>query len=339
MNRNQAASTATLEMNPPSSSGAIGAQSFDADAIDESLVHTMGLTAAEIENRKQWLDFDERDIELLAELNGVAEGYAEEVIDSLYDHFLSFGDVKAFFERRETLERVKALQKQYFLRLTQGNYDQRYIENRLKIGAVHGRIGLDVKWYLGAYCFYMRAVGQKIFHAFPSNPAKALEIYFALKKLVFLDMGLAIDTYINAREKTIHQQQQAIRELSTPVLPLRPGLLLLPIIGAIDAQRAQQLTEQLLRSIRDNRARVVVIDITGVPSVDSSVANHLVQTVEASRLMGARIIVTGLMPDIAQTLVRIGVDLVKMQTVSDLQSGIEEAERIIGYRVTKAADN
>jgi len=105
------------------------------------------------------------------------------------------------------------------------------------------------------------------------------------------------------------------------------------MIGIIDPQRARQLTEQLLRGIRTNRAKVVVIDITGVPAMDASVANHLVQTVEASRLLGATVIVTGLSPEIAQTLVNIGVDLGKMNTVGDLQGGIEEAERLLGYKV------
>jgi rsbT co-antagonist protein RsbR len=121
------------------------------------------------------------------------------------------------------------------------------------------------------------------------------------------------------------------------VLQVREQLLILPIVGMIDALRARQLTEGLLRAIRDNRARVVVIDITGVPAVDSAVANHLVQTVDASRLMGATVIVTGLSPEIAQTLVTIGVDLTKMNTVGDLQGGIEEAERLLGYQVIKTA--
>jgi rsbT co-antagonist protein RsbR len=88
----------------------------------------------------------------------------------------------------------------------------------------------------------------------------------------------------------------------------------------------------VLRGIRTNRAKVVVLDITGVPYIDSPVANHLVQTVEAARLLGAIVIVTGLSPEIAQTLVNIGVDLAKMNTFGDLQGGIEEAERLLGYK-------
>jgi rsbT co-antagonist protein RsbR len=146
-------------------------------------------------------------------------------------------------------------------------------------------------------------------------------------------------SFVQERERIIRQQQDALRELSTPVLQVRERLLILPIIGVLDGQRAQQLTEQLLGGIRRHRAKVVVIDITGVPDVDADVANHLVQTVDASRLMGAGVIITGLSPQIAQTLVTIGVDLTKMNTVGDLQGGIEEAERLLGFKVTKAADD
>lgn len=144
--------------------------------------------------------------------------------------------------------------------------------------------------------------------------------------------------FVQERERVIRQQQEAIRELSTPVLQVRERLLILPIIGVIDTQRARQLMEQLLRGIRTNRAKVVVIDITGVAAMDATVANHLVQTVEASRLLGAIVIVTGLSPEIAQTLVNIGVDLGKMNTVGDLQGGIEEAERLLGYKVAQLSE-
>ena len=144
--------------------------------------------------------------------------------------------------------------------------------------------------------------------------------------------------FVRERERVIREQQEALRELSTPVLQVRERLLILPMIGLIDPQRARQLTEQLLRAIRANRAKVVVIDITGVAAMDANVANHLVLTVESARLLGAMVIVTGLSPEIAQTLVNIGVDLGKMHTVGDLQGGIEEAERLLGYKVLPIPD-
>ncbi len=163
----------------------------------------------------------------------------------------------------------------------------------------------------------------------------ALDIYEPVANKILSIVAMA---FIEERERIVRQQEEAIRELSTPVLQVRQGLLTLPIIGVLDSLRARQLTEQLLRAIRANRAKVVVLDMTGVPAVDSKVANHLLQTVDACRLMGAKVIVTGLTPEIAQTLVTIGVDLTRIVTVSDLQGGIEEADRLLGYRVVSVQD-
>jgi rsbT co-antagonist protein RsbR len=145
-------------------------------------------------------------------------------------------------------------------------------------------------------------------------------------------------SFVDERERVIREQQDALLKLSTPVLQVRERLLILPIIGVLDQDRARQLTEQLLHGIRAHRAKLVVIDVTGVPDMDETVANSLVDTVTASRLMGADVIITGLSSEIAQTLVTIGVDLSKMHTVGDLQEGIEEAERQLGFRVSKVPD-
>jgi rsbT co-antagonist protein RsbR len=164
---------------------------------------------------------------------------------------------------------------------------------------------------------------------------RILDCYEPAANRIAVTVGVS---FVEERERVIHEQQEAMRELSTPVLQLRDRLLILPIIGVLDSARARQLTEQLLAAIRDNRATVVVIDITGVATIDRTVANHLVQTVEASRLMGARTILTGLSSEIAQTLVDLGVDLGMMKTVGDLQGGLEEAERLAGYRGARTSD-
>jgi rsbT co-antagonist protein RsbR len=153
-----------------------------------------------------------------------------------------------------------------------------------------------------------------------------LDAYEPAANRIAVTVGVS---FVAERERVIREQQDAIRELSTPVLQVRERLLILPIIGAVDSRRARQLTEQLLSAIQANRARVVVIDITGVATIDLQVANHLVQTVEAARLMGASAIITGLSSRIAQTLVDLGVDLSMMRTVGDLQGGLEEAERLL----------
>jgi rsbT co-antagonist protein RsbR len=159
---------------------------------------------------------------------------------------------------------------------------------------------------------------------------RILDSYEPAANRIAVTVGVS---FVEERERVIREQQEAIRELSTPVLQVRDRLLILPIIGMLDAQRARQLTEQLLGAIQANRARVVVIDVTGVAAIDGGVANHLVQTVEAARLMGASTIITGLSSKTAQTLVDLGVDLAMMKTVGDLQGGLEEAERFLDDRI------
>jgi rsbT co-antagonist protein RsbR len=296
-------------------------------------------TEQELSRRKEFLEFREEDVANLAGINDVAQRYASAVIEDFYKHLLSFEETRTFFDGPAVLQRVKKAQQDYFTRLTQGRYDLAYAQDRLNIGAVHERIDLPVKAYLGMYNYYLRAVASRLIDAFRREPERAWSAFLSLMKLTFLDMGLAFDTYINARERTIREQREAIQELPTPVLPFREGMLLVPIIGLIDSVRARVLTEQLLGAIRDTRAKVVVIDITGVQAVDSKVANHMIQTVEAARLMGATAILAGVSPQIAQTMVTLGIDLGRMTTVGDLQSGIERAEALLGYTVTRVREN
>jgi rsbT co-antagonist protein RsbR len=297
------------------------------------------LTDEEVEQRKAFLEFGAEDVRTLQELGPIARRYAGPVIEDLYRHFLSFEETRAFFREASVLEHVKKMQTQYFIRLTEGDYGREYVTNRLRIGRVHERVNLAPKWYLGAYNFYLRAVARRLLDGFPDDPRKAFSSFLTLMKLVFLDIGLAVDTYIEAREATMRKQQEAIRELSTPVLQIRERLLLIPIIGVIDTHRARLITDSLLRSIRASRARVAVMDVTGVATIDTKVANHLIQTVTAAGLMGASVIVTGLSSDVAQALVGLGLDLSKLNTAGDLQGGIEEAERLLGYRVVRDGDD
>ncbi len=198
--------------------------------------------------------------------------------------------------------------------------------------------GVETHEVVGIVLLLRDVLARSLFEKYHSDFALLNRILDAYEPAANRIANTVSVSFVQERERVIRQQQDSIRELSTPVLQVRERLLILPIIGVLDAQRTRQLTEQLLSGIRAHRAKVVVVDITGVPDVDVSVANHLVQTVDASRLMGAGVIITGLSSKIAQTLVRIGVDLSKVNTVGDLQGGIEEAERLLGFTVRRAAD-
>lgn len=197
--------------------------------------------------------------------------------------------------------------------------------------------GVETDQVLGIVLLLRDVLARSLFKKYQADLAllnRVLDAYEPAANRIANTVGVS---FVQERERLIRQQEEAIRELSTPVLQVRERLVILPIIGVLDSQRARQLTEQLLRGIRTNRAKVVVIDITGVPEIDSTVANHLVQTVEASRLMGASVVLTGMSSEIALTLVTIGVDLSKMNAVGDLQGGIEHAERLLGYEVAQTA--
>ncbi len=195
--------------------------------------------------------------------------------------------------------------------------------------------GMLTEQIIGGMLTLRDVYGRSLFERYREDMERlyaALDIYEPVANKILSIVALA---FVEEREKTVRQAQEAIRELSTPVLQVQDQLLILPIIGVIDTNRARQLTEQLLRTIRTRRAKVVVMDITGVPAVDSKIAGHLVQTVDASKLMGATVIVTGISPEIAQTLVTLGVDISKMNTVGDLQGGIEAANQFLGYRIVR----
>jgi rsbT co-antagonist protein RsbR len=152
-----------------------------------------------------------------------------------------------------------------------------------------------------------------------------MDAYTSVRKVALFDVAIIVDVLVFERERIIRQQAEAIRELSAPVLQLSDRLVLLPLIGVIDSHRARQITENLLQGIRAARARVAVIDVTGVANVDTRVAHHLLKTIAAARLMGTRVIVTGLSPEISQSLVMLGIDLAGVEATGDLQSALEEA--------------
>jgi rsbT co-antagonist protein RsbR len=298
---------------------------------------TAVVTLQEWEQRKQFVGFTEEDTQLLRELSPVAEIYVDEVVEGLYHQFLQFEETRAFFPDDATLNRVKALQKKYFLELTQGDYGVTYLQNRLHIGRVHQQIGLSPRWYMGAYSIYTQLVFLRIMAAFQHDLAKGQRAYQALTKIIKLDTELAITTYIAAGETVISRQTREIMEISTPVVQVWTGVVAAPLIGTLDTERAQQFTERLLERIVEMRASIALVDITGVPTMDTRTAQHLTEAISAVRLLGAQVILTGVRPAIAQTLVHLGIDLSSVATRPSLEAGLRLALDMLDLQVVSRA--
>lgn len=134
-------------------------------------------------------------------------------------------------------------------------------------------------------------------------------------------------------EEVIEQQKRDLIELSTPVMHLWQGILALPIVGTLDSTRSRIVTERLLQGLTSSGCTVAILDISGVPAVDTVVAQHLMKTIGAARLMGAECIISGIRPEIAQTMVHLGIDLSKVKTKSSMARALEEAMTIVGVRM------
>lgn len=163
----------------------------------------------------------------------------------------------------------------------------------------------------------------------------AAEIWQATQLLDNLGL-LTVRAFQKTREEVIRRQQQEMLELSTPVVKLWHGILALPMIGTLDSARTQIVMETLLQRIVDTGAEIAIIDITGVPTVDTLVAQHLIKTVTAIRLMGADCIVSGVRPQIAQTIVHLGVDLEGVTTKATLADALAVALKRSGFVVSRS---
>jgi rsbT co-antagonist protein RsbR len=303
-----------------------------------ALMREMNLSEADIERRQKMVGLGPDDLRRIAAIKDLVVGRIEQYASSFFGHLATLEEGRTLLSNPELITRARALKLGHLAAMVGGEYGPPYVEQRLGLASLYAGAGLDTRAFLGAFHHLLKAIGTDVIKKFERTPLEGFEHFMSFNKVAFFDIGVIIDVLVFERERVIRQQQEAIRELSTPVLQIRERLLLLPLIGVIDTHRARLITDSLLRAIRTNRARVVVMDVTGVASIDSRVANHLLQTATAARLMGALVILTGVSSDVAQSLAALGIELTKFTTVCDLQGGVEEAERVLGYRVTQTGD-
>lgn len=304
--------------------------------LQRDYMDRLNLDERELRSRRAFFEIEDDDLARLRDLRPFAQKHMDGVIEAFYELLLGHPDTRRFFSDEGTIRRVKRLQREYFIGLFEGRCDLGYVEQRLRVGAAHEAIGLAPKWYIGAYRRYLALILDRMLADVP-DVQMAKTGFHSIQKLVAFDMSLAIDTYIAANLETLGRHQAAIRELSTPVIRVYEQVLLLPLVGAIDSQRAQQIMETVLLRIIEDKAKVMIIDIAGVPVVDTKVADHLLKTTAAARLIGARTILTGISAQVARTIVQLGVDISSMHTLHRLADGIELALGLVGKAITPKA--
>ncbi|QHL88261.1 STAS domain-containing protein [Nibribacter ruber] len=171
------------------------------------------------------------------------------------------------------------------------------------------------------------------------EPATLYKEIISMNKIMDSLSIVTMETYIKGREEVILRQTNEMNEISTPVIRVWEGILALPIIGTLDSARTQVVMEALLEEIVATGSRIAILDISGVPTVDSLVAQHLIKTVSAARLMGAECIISGIRAEIAQTIVHLGIDLTNIYTKASLASALKMSFSMLNIQVTRSAQN
>lgn len=190
----------------------------------------------------------------------------------------------------------------------------------------------------GFYVFSLKdALLQVLQNEIKDDPATLYDLTLKISKLIDSFGITTFETFIKGREDVILRQTDELAEISTPVIRVWDGILALPIIGTLDSSRTQVVMESLLQQIVDSGSSIAILDISGVPAVDSLVAQHLIKTVSATRLMGAECIISGIRPEIAQTVVQLGIDLSNIVTKASLASALKYAFTMLRLEVKKSS--
>lgn len=278
-------------------------------------------------------DIGDADVTMVREVGRLFDGEIENFVGDFYEWLSVKEEYQVFFgSSPTTLARVQQMQAVHWRSLLKAELNQGYFSSRRHIGAVHARIDLpnDI------YCAGMSMSGRRMIErlrAMEGLPSHVESMVAALTKLVFLDLYLVIDEIARIQKEKILQHSSALLEMSTPVTPIWEGILLLPLLGIIDSARTQDVMNKSLTKIAETRAKVFVLDISGVGTVDTAVANQLIKITKATQLMGCESIISGISPAVARTIVELGVKVGEVKTTATLRDAFEMALKSTGIDV------
>jgi rsbT co-antagonist protein RsbR len=261
-------------------------------------------------------------------------------VQEWYVWLRSHEEFETFFgDAEELLAHVQLMQERHWNAFFDATFDATYIASRRHIGAVHGRIDLPNLIYLSGMFMSDKLLRERVERTpLPAGERHAMAI--AIEKMIFVDTYLVLDeihqTQRTAAERAAEEnalleaRSEALLEQATPVTPIWEGILLLPLIGVLDSSRTHEIMSKTLTMISESRTKVFMLDISGVRTVDTAVANQLVKITQATRLMGCEAIVSGISPEIAFTMVELGVGIGQIRTTATLRDAFEIALQLVG---------
>jgi rsbT co-antagonist protein RsbR len=281
---------------------------------------------------QRYLELRPEERERLVDFSRRLEPGIEAVFDAVMAEILEAEELRDLTTDEQRLARLRPALRQYMDALREDRASS-YLNDLMGRVRQRAEEGLPYETLVVAFMALERALARQIPIIYRGGTAIG-HVRDALLRLGYIQQVATANAYLEGKEATIRAQQQAMLALSTPVVELWQGVLALPLVGTIDTGRARQITQRLLRTIRDTQARVVILDITGVPLVDTGVANHLMKTIAAARLLGARGIIVGISPEIADTLITLNIEFTGIETYFSLRQGLEAALSQLGMSVT-----
>ncbi len=247
-----------------------------------------------------------------------------------YDWMANHDEYQIFFANNpERLNRVRNMQAAYWRTFFEANLSPAWFEERRHVGAVHAHIDLPNDIYFASVSFSAKSLIDRL-RKFGKSVKDLDDTIDSITKLIFLDSYVVIDEIARINREKIAAGSKALLEMSTPVTPIWEGILLLPLLGIIDSERTRDIMTKTLTKIGETRAKVFVLDISGVSAMDTAVANQLIKITKATQFMGCETIISGVSPTIAQTLVELGVNIGDVRTTATLRDSFELALRAAG---------
>lgn len=256
----------------------------------------------------------------LAHLANAAEQMQAErrkVFDELYDWMRQHEDFTPYYPE-ELIAALAANEELFWKNTVEGRFNEDYIATEKAYGQKFAQTGIPLE----AYIAVLLAFHEFMYQAYQRQGLASVELMMAFKKLSQASIEIITSLYSDTNLKRLEEQNEALRERSTPVAEIWNGILLLPLVGFIDSKRAKDMMESMLSNVSEKQAKVFILDISGVAIIDTAVANHLIKMTKASRLMGCNCIISGISGSIAQTIVELGIQIDEIQTTGSMRDAL-----------------
>lgn len=254
-------------------------------------------------------------------------------VSAFYEWLKNLPEYKDHFSDPVRLARVQKVSAEYWREFYQVDFNESYVAKRRRVGEVHVEIRLSLPTYFAAMNAAVSMWSEIITKTL--DAAAANETIRSVSRLAMLDTAQVVETFTELSNRKMADQHRAIMEMSTPVTTIWEGILLLPVVGIIDSNRAQDIMNAMLTRIGETQARVFILDISGVGIVDTAVANHLIKMTKATRLMGCTCCISGISPAIAQTMVELGVEVGDILTHANLRDALQASFTRLGVHMRR----